>query len=137
MAATTIGGTLPDGSVAPIGDVLVWSGEDDAKDTILPRFVAAGGDRERIYIVHGTLSNGVKRSFDPSTDIPALIRAARELPNLKMIVIDPVVLVLPAKSDSHNNAETRRGLQPLVDLAEERRIVLIGVTHFTKGTVGK
>ena len=137
MAATSIGGTWPDGSVAPIGDVLVWSGEDDAKDTILPRFAAAGGDRDRIYIVGGTITNGVKRSFDPSTDIPALIRAASELANLKMIVIDPVVLAVPAKSDSHNNAETRRGLQPLVDLAEERRIVLIGVTHFTKGTAGK
>jgi putative DNA primase/helicase len=137
MAATSIGGTWPDGSVAPIGDVLVWSGEDDAKDTILPRFAAAGGDRDRIYIVGGTITNGVKRSFDPSTDIPALIRSVSELPNLKMTVIDPVVMTLPVKSDSHNNAETRRGLQPLVDLAEERRIVLIGVTHFTKGTAGK
>ena len=50
MAATTIGGTLPDGSVAPIGDVLVWSGEDDAKDTILPRFVAADSACSRMHI---------------------------------------------------------------------------------------
>jgi putative DNA primase/helicase len=137
MATTSIGSTWPDGSAAPIGDVLVWSGEDDAKDTILPRFVAAGGDRARIYIVGGTITDGVKRSFDPSTDIPSLIRAASKLPDLKMIVLEPIALAVPAKSDSHNNAETRRGLQPLVDLAEERRIVLIGVTHFTKGTAGK
>ena len=138
MAVTTIAGTWPDGSAAPIGDVLVWSGEDDAADTILPRFVAAGGDRKRINIVQGTLSKGgVKRSFDPSTDIPSLIRRAQSLPHLKMVVMDPVVLALPAKSDSHKNTETRRGLQPLVDLAVERRIVLIGVTHFTKGTAGK
>jgi len=39
--------------------------------------------------------------------------------------------------DSHKNAETRRGLQPLVDLAEQSRAALVGITHFTKGTEGK
>jgi putative DNA primase/helicase len=39
--------------------------------------------------------------------------------------------------DSHKNAETRRDLQPLVDLAAELGAALLGVTHFTKGSEGR
>ena len=43
MAATvTSGGHWPDGNRCPMGDVLVWSGEDDPSDTLLPRLIAAG-----------------------------------------------------------------------------------------------
>jgi putative DNA primase/helicase len=133
-ARVTVGATWPDGSPAPLGDALIWSGEDGIEDTILPRFVAAGGDLSRIYLVRTTIVNGKARPFDPSTDIPGLIEAARALPELRFVAIDPVVLALPAKSDSHKNTETRRGLQPLVDFAEHRGIALLGVTHFTKGT---
>src|SRR3954451_12914731 len=51
------------------------------------------------------------------------------------MLIDPIVSATPG--DSHKNAETRRGLQPLVDLADQRNIALIGITHFTKGTQGR
>jgi len=133
---TAVGGKWPDGNPAPLGDVLMWSGEDGIEDTILPRFVAAGGDRKRIYPIKDVISNGAARPFDPSTDIPALIKMAETLPNLVAIGIDPVVLAIPSKADSHKNTETRRGLQPLVDLAERRNAALIGITHFTKGTSG-
>jgi putative DNA primase/helicase len=39
--------------------------------------------------------------------------------------------------DSHKNAETRRDLQPLVDLAAELGAAIFGVTHFTKGSEGR
>jgi putative DNA primase/helicase len=131
---TAEGAKWPDGRESPTGDVIVWSGEDDIDDTILPRFYAAGGDRSRIFFPTTTVDRGEGRPFDPSTDIEALINAAARLPNLLFVMIDPVVLAVPARSDSHKNAETRRGLQPLVDFAEKRGIAIMGVTHFTKGT---
>jgi hypothetical protein len=134
MARITAGTTWPDGTPAPLGDVMVWSGEDGIQDTILPRFYAAGGVRSRIKFPTTTMVDGVARRFDPSTDIDALIDAAAQLPQLLFVMIDPVVLALPTRSDSHKNTETRRGLQPLVDFAEQRGIALMGVTHFTKGT---
>jgi putative DNA primase/helicase len=137
MACVSVGGKWPDGSQAPLGDVLIWSGEDCIEDTILPRFVAAGGDLGRIYPVKDIIVEGKTRPFDPSTDIPKLIEMAEKIPNLLLAVIDPVVLALPAKSDSHKNAETRRGLQPLIDFVERRGVALIGITHFTKGTADR
>ena len=135
LATITTGGRWPDGSKAPRGDVLVWSAEDDFEDTILPRFMAAGGDRNRLYNVAGVTDNGGDRPFDPGRDIEGLLDAARKLPGLKAVMVDPVVMAVAG--DSHKNAETRRGLQPLVDFAEARGVALIGITHFTKGTDGK
>src|SRR6187455_3072436 len=38
LAATvSTGGRFPDGTRAPVGHVLIWSGEDNAKDTLIPR----------------------------------------------------------------------------------------------------
>src|SRR5262245_56889772 len=70
---TADGATWPDGKPAPTGDVMVWSGEDDSLDTILPRFYAAGGVRRRLFFPMATLDNGKERPFDPSTDIEILI----------------------------------------------------------------
>jgi hypothetical protein len=134
MARITAGATWPDGKPAPAGDVMVWSGEDGIEDTILPRFYAAGGVRDRIFFPMTTNTGGVEPRFDPSTDINPLIEVAAQVPGLLFVMIDPVVLALPSGSDSHKNTETRRGLQPLVNFAEQRGIALMGVTHFTKGT---
>src|SRR5215471_5976750 len=87
MAATiTRGGKWPDGTEAEAGDVLIWSGEDDPEDTLLPRFLAAGGVRERVHFVKSVIVDGKKRAFDPSTDMDALFAAARSIPSLNMII---------------------------------------------------
>jgi hypothetical protein len=49
--------------------------------------------------------------------------------------IDPIVSA--SRADSHKNAETRIGLQPVVNFAEERNVVVVGITHFTKNTQGR
>jgi hypothetical protein len=131
---TAEGATWPDGTLAPTGDVMIWSGEDGIRDTILPRFYAAGGVRSRIHFPLVTRVDGQDRPFDPSIDINMLIDKAAQMPQLLFVAIDPVVLAIPSRSDSHKNSETRRGLQPLVEFAEQRGIALVGVTHFTKGT---
>jgi putative DNA primase/helicase len=136
MAATvTVGGLWPDGTRCPAGDVLVWSGEDDPADTLLPRLLAAGADRKRVFFVGDTVEDGQPRPFDPSSDTPALLAAARKLPELRFILVDPVVSAVAG--DSHKNTEVRRGLQPLVDFATAAGAVLLGITHFSKGGQGQ
>ena len=133
-ATISIGGRWPDGTRAPIGDVVIWSGEDDPADTIIPRLIASGADLHRIHIVKGVTTDGEKRSFDPATDIP-LLRQAMDGKEVKLLIVDPIVSAVAG--DSHKNAEVRRSLQPLVDLAAETGCAVYGVTHFTKGTAGK
>lgn len=137
MAATiTRGGVWPDGTrcLRP-GNVLIWSGEDDPADTLLPRLVAAGADLTRIKFV-GTVQDGEEaRPFDPAKDMRVLEVAAKDLDNLRLLICDPVVLAV--RGDSHKNAEVRRGLQPLVDFGQRHGAAVLGVSHFSKGTAGR
>ncbi len=136
LATVTSGGAWPDGTQAEVGNVVVWSSEDDFDDTILPRFLAAGGNPAKLFPVEMVVcSDGVERHFDPAHDMAYLLREIRKLGNVAAILIDPIVSAVTG--DSHKNAETRRGLQPLVDLAEDCGAALIGITHFTKGTEGR
>ncbi len=135
-ATVTIGGLFPDGSQSPIGSVLIWSAEDGIDDTIIPRFMANGGDRTRLYFINGAKDEkGSTRPFDPAIDFPMLENAAASIPDLRLIIVDPVVSAVAG--DSHKNTEVRRGLQPLVDLAASTGAALLGITHVSKGTNGR
>jgi RecA-family ATPase len=134
---TTPGSVWPDGSPSSeVGDVLIWTGEDSIEKTLLRRLVVAGADLTRVSFVRATTTTvGKERAFDPSTDMDALMAAAAKMPNLKMLIMDPVVLVV--KGDSHKGTEVRRGMQPLCDLSEELNVAVIGITHFAKNSGGR
>lgn len=133
-ATVTGGGRWPDGSSSTPGEVLIWSGEDDPADTLLPRLIAAGGNKRRVHFVSGTRINGELQPFDPARDMTALKAQAEQLGNVRLIVVDPIVSAVTG--DSHKNTETRRALQPLVDLASSMNVALIGITHFSKAGQG-
>ena len=85
-AAITRGGKLPDGSQAPLGKVLIWSGEDDASDTLKPRMLAAGADVSRVFIVGGVGVGEDARPFDPSRDLSALEHAAETIGDISLLI---------------------------------------------------
>lgn len=117
------------------GRVLIWSGEDDIGDTLKPRLIAAGADLDRVQFVQGVEDHGEQYAFDPARDVPMLAAALAGVDDVRMIVIDP--LVSAVSGDSHKNAEVRRSLAPLVDLAQRMDAALVGVTHYSKGTQGR
>ena len=133
-ATVTSGGRWPDGRRCEPGSVLIWSGEDEPADTLLPRFLASGGDKRRIHFVTGTRIGGELQPFDPARDMGALQAQAAEIGDVRLIIVDPIVSAVTG--DSHKNTETRRALQPLVDLAANMNAALLGITHFSKGGQG-
>lgn len=132
-ATVTVGGRWPDGSRSVQGNILIWSGEDDPSDTLLPRLIASGADKSRCYFVKGTRIYGEEQPFDPARDIAALESQAQRIGGVKLLIVDPVVSAVAG--DSHKNSEVRRALQPLVDLASRLDAAVIGVSHFSKGGV--
>lgn len=140
VAATLSSGERwPDDTRAKPGNVLLWTGEDSPVQTILPRLAQMGADVNRVWIVTGQRDgNGKMRQFNPGTDLPNLALAAKAMPGgCDTLIIDPIVAVIGAKLDNSNNAGHREKLQPLVDFATELNCAVLGVTHFTKGTIGK
>ncbi|MBI3675051.1 MAG: AAA family ATPase [Proteobacteria bacterium] len=137
LAATlSAGGRFPCGARAEVGATLMWSGEDDVADSLLPRFLANGGDRSRLDFVNGVRGEGGRsHPFDPAHDMDGLLAAARAIPQLRLLVVDP--LISAVAGDSHKNAETRRALQPLVDFASATGAAVLGISHYSKGTMGR
>lgn len=138
-AILSTGGTWPDGTRAPdAGDTLIWSGEDGIADTIVPRLLAAGADASRVHLVRGVKDGQRERAFDPSKDMAAL-SAALDAPEMRgkvrLLIIDSLASAIAG--DAHRNNEVRRGLQPVVDLAERHGVAVLGIVHFSKGTQGR
>lgn len=133
-AAVSSGGRWPCEITAPVGNVLIWSGEDDPADTLVPRLVAAGADLHRVYFVGETRDGPDRRSFDPARDLAALSLRVEKLQDVALMVVDPVVSAVTG--DSHKNTEVRRALQPLVDMADRLQAAVLGITHFSKSSAG-
>lgn len=134
-AIITKGGKFPDNTPSMLGDVVIWSGEDDPDDTLVPRLIANGADIARVHFVGNVADFKGGRSFDPAKDMPILLKSIKEIGKVVLIIIDPIVSAVAG--DSHKNAEVRRGLQPVIELASQIGASVIGITHFTKGTGGK
>ena len=133
----SVGGEVPcstDGQCFPQGDVILLSAEDDLDDTVKPRLMAAGADTDRVHALTTVRqSDGSLGPFNLSY-IPHLERAIVRLPDVKLVIIDPVTHYVGGKVDDHKVAQLRALLGPLKDLAARRHIAIVIVTHFNKGS---
>jgi putative DNA primase/helicase len=134
IAAITTGGMWPCGEgQAPIGNVIILSAEDDPDDTIVPRLMAAGADRDRIHIVTAVTGKDGKgrTTFSLQNDLDLLEQKIDEIGDVALVVIDPVSSYL-GKTDSHKNSEVRGILEPISEMAARKRVAILSVTHFSK-----
>jgi putative DNA primase/helicase len=129
-ATITTGGKWPDGTTAPLGSVVIWSGEDAVAEVLVPRLREAGADLSRVHFVTGD-----GQHFDPATDMPDLERVARRVPDLRLFIVDPISSMI--QGDSHKNTEVRRGLAPALRLASETGAAVLGITHYAKNSAGR
>lgn len=135
-AVITTAGRWPDGAAGTRkGNVLVWSSEDVADDTLVPRLIASGADLNRCHFIEGIVQHGENVPFDPSQDIPDLHRAVERIGGAALLIIDPIVSAVAG--DMHRANDVRRSLQAVVDFAEAHSCAVIGITHFAKGGAGK
>lgn len=123
---------------APVGDVLLLSAEDDPADTIRPRLDAAQADCSRIRVIQSIQSfdeegKQVKSLFSLKKDIETLDNLLVEIPECKLVVIDPISAYMDG-TDSHKNADVRALLAPLNDLAAKYKVAIILVSHLNKGS---
>ena len=133
-AAVTAGVELPcDEGSAPQGNVIWFNAEDGARDTVLPRLVAAGADLKRIIFVNGARVGGVEKMFSLVTDLQLLRAKIEEIGNVVLVIIDPVSAYLGVgKVDGRSATDVRGVLSPLKDMAEELHVAVIGIAHFNK-----
>ena len=136
IATITTGGIFPDGSkCSNVGKVLIYSTEDDPADTLKPRLIANGADISKVSIISGrTNDKGELEPFDPAQDFPKIEEYIKSNPDVKLLMIDPIISAVSGDMNKAN--DVRRSLQPLVDLANEYKFSVLGITHFSKGSGG-
>jgi putative DNA primase/helicase len=133
LAATvTTGGRWPDGTTAPAGNVVIWSGEDDPDDTLISRLILSGADLTRVQFITSVRDGNKRRSFDPDRDLEPLRRKLGEMGKTHLLIVAPIVSAVTGYS--RKNAKIRRGLQSLVELAAAMRCAVLGITRFSKNT---
>ncbi len=140
LAATiTTGGKWPDGSGnAPKGDVMFMSAEDSYAAVLVHRVKAAGGDLKKVHrwrCLEVTHHDGESEEREITLEeIDAIIDDLSSLPTLKLLILDPVTSYL-GTADANDNAEVRRVLKRLGDLAETNKFCVLLVTHDKKMNV--
>lgn len=138
-AALTRGESFPGHQDEPPikGSVILLSSEDDPEDTIKPRLVAAGADVTQCYFLSMVRLEDKRdsqeswRSFDLSSDVTRVERLLTLMPDVRLIIIDPITAYM-GDVDSHNNAQIRGLIAPWIKLAKEANVAIIALTHFNK-----
>lgn len=133
VATITRGREWPCGEgQAPAGEAIIFSAEDGAADTILPRLLAAGADLAKVHLAAGVREKvGNRRTINLQSDLQLIEGKLESLKNVALIVVDPVSSYL-GKTDSHKNSDVRSVLEPLTEMAERHGVAILSITHFTK-----
>jgi hypothetical protein len=135
-ARVTRGQDWPCGEgTAPQGNVVLLTAEDDPKDTVVPRLMAAGADLNCIEIVQMVHEAGKNRMFSLVSDLDLLRQTVLKIGDVKMIQIDPITAYLGVKQiDSFRTTDVRAVLGPVTDLASQLMVSIVGIMHFNKKT---
>lgn len=125
-AMLTRGEPMPftDGEGAEPVNVIYQSTEDDADDTIVPRFIAAGGDTDRLLFINE------KEQYLSFSD-ERLLEAIRQT-KAKLIVLDPLSAYIGESTSINSANEVRRQFRPLIDIAKEQGCAILIVHHMNK-----
>jgi putative DNA primase/helicase len=117
---------------APLGSIVLLSAEDGAEDTIMPRFLAAGGDPTKLHVITATMDeNEGVHTFNLVADLQALEAKIREVGDVVLVIIDPISSYMGA-TDSHRNTEVRGAIEPLSEMADRLGVAIVSNTHFSK-----
>ncbi len=113
----------------PKGRVIFLSYEDPSH-RIKRRVKNCGGDTDLIGLIRG---GGGGRMFSLVTDLPRLRVILKKYPDTVMLVVDPVISFFGlGKADTNKGSDVRAVLGPLMKLADEFRVTVVGVMHLNK-----
>ena len=113
------------------GRVVILSAEDDVEDTIVPRLEDSGGDKAFAHVIRGTKKG---RMFNLARDLDRLRAYLQAKGGVRLIIIDPIsaYIGMGSKVDSHKDTDVRGILSPVVMLAKEFDVTIIGIMHLNK-----
>jgi hypothetical protein len=130
-ARVSQGGAWPDGEPNGMpGGVLLLSAEDHLFFTVGPALSAAGADVGRISSVWDVCvqekGESFRRPLELNRDMEVLRQMVKEVPDCKLVVIDPISAFLGRTNQRHT-------LIRLAMLAGDLHVAVLGVAHLRPG----
>lgn len=104
--------------------VIYLNAEDDADDTVVPRFMKANGERSRLYFI-----SEEKQRLNFSDD---RIREAIVSTGARVCILDPLASYLGADVSMNLANEVRPRFESLIKVARETGCAIIVVIHMNK-----
>lgn len=123
LAAGTSRGELDGDLWGQPATVIICSAEDSISDTIRPRLEVQGADLDRVLTTDEDLA-------DRTISLPADLEEMRSLIVLtqaKLVIFDPIVSFVATNISS--DAEVRRALGPLKEIAEDTGAAIVLLRH--------
>ena len=104
--------------------IIYQTTEDDADDTVVPRFNSAGGNGENLIFIkedEKSLSFGDNR-----------IREAIEMYHAKLLILDPMSSYIGESCSMNNANETRAEFNHLIAVAKDTGCAIVIIAHMNK-----
>ena len=131
------GKAWPDGATPSArASTLILSVEDNTADAIRPRAEYAGADLSRLHVLKAVKENDNERGVNIVDDLPVLRSELERIGDVALVIVDPLSAYLPRRSgDTFKDSDVRNMLMPLVMLAEELDLAIVGVMHLNKSVI--
>jgi hypothetical protein len=114
-------------------NTLIFATEDVPEQDVLPRFLAAGGLRERLAIVRikSPREGEPPRELDLSSD-RGFFEQAIEEHRASLVVVDPLIGQIDASLDSYKAQHVRAFMGPLAAIVLRQSAGFLGVIHLNR-----
>lgn len=113
-------------------DIMYVASEDDLSRTVKPRFVAAGGDLDRIHMV--IMERDEMGRLDMSRDCPRIAEEAQRV-GARVIMFDPLSSSL-GSGRKNDQDDMRKVFETIQKMATENNLAVVGLAHTRKGASG-
>ena len=130
-ARATAGLSMPDGKPGVKGSAVYVGMEDDLGDTLVPRFLAAGGEAEHFILADTVDTEDGPRPLEIPEDVPHLEALVNEV-GAVLVVIDPLMAALGIDVKTGIDHHVRRALSPLREMAERTEAAVLLIRHLNK-----
>ena len=104
--------------------VIYQNTEDDASDTVIPRFMNAGGKRENLWFID-------EKEKALTFEDERIGKAIRQV-DAKVLIFDPLVSYIGGDVSMNNANEVRSRFNPLIEVAKETGCAVIITGHINK-----
>jgi len=135
-ARLSCGKTFPaydEKSPAFMGHTFYVTSEGVPEMILVPRLMAAGADLSKVKIIEGVQTrSGDFSIFDVTKHLPMIAQRARDFPDLRLIVVDPIASFLPERINPSQQNQVRQAMDQVSNLAYNLGVAAVVIMHFNK-----